>query len=75
MKGNRRKRPPYNLTLDEIEFIFKHGYTIREKWISLVERWEFSIYRMGGENLLAIRKSPRAAYNFIVRRVTGNEEK
>jgi len=69
----KTKRPPANaLTADEFEFIFEHGYMIHCKWISPMERYQFSVDKMGhsGKDTpsLAYRKSLRAAYNFIRQR-------
>lgn len=60
-----------NITAEEHGRVHALGYTIREHWISPGEGWEFMPAHLGGKTL-AIRKSQRAAYNFIVRREAAN---
>ncbi len=55
------------LSKQELDFIKESGYTIRVKWISPAEGFEYRISLMGDEEVLAYRKSARAAFNFIMR--------
>ena len=55
-----------NLTIEELDNLYAMRMTVREHWISPDEGYEYKSAFMGGKTL-AIKKSPRAAYNFCVR--------
>ena len=55
------------LNSDEWARVFALGYTIRHRWIGPVERWEYRVSLLGNGEVLAFRKSKRAAFNFIIR--------
>ena len=64
-----------DLTVAEINQITAWGYCIRTMWISPIEGWEYRPCIMGDKYPLAYKKTARAAYNFIKRRVeTGLDE-
>ena len=53
------------VTVQELDFIMKHGYSIRVSWIGPVEKFEYRVSQIGQKEILAYRKSSRAAFNFI----------
>ena len=47
----------------------KHGYSIRDVWIGPVEGTEYRVAYTGFPEILAFRKSARAAFNFIKKHI------
>ena len=54
------------LTLEEIENVTQWGYAIATTWIGPLEGWEYRACVMGRKPF-NFSKSPRAAYNAILR--------
>jgi hypothetical protein len=55
------------LTVQEREWLFVNGLTIIPHWLSPTEGTEYALFPTGGtgdpQNIIAVRKSWRAAYN------------
>lgn len=56
------------LTSKEWGIVHQLLYTIRQKWIGPIEKYEYRTYYIGKEDLLGTRKSERAAFNFILKK-------